>query len=68
MDFATALRGLVALLWLVVVVLIGLAVLRASRGQKVKALSQVRKGSQPAFREGSRVQQADAFTPTIAIR
>ena len=39
MDFATALRGLVALLWLVVVVLIGLAVLRASRGQKVKALS-----------------------------
>jgi regulator of protease activity HflC (stomatin/prohibitin superfamily) len=39
MDFATALRGFVALIWLVVVVLIGLAVVRASRGQKVKALS-----------------------------
>lgn len=39
MDFATALRGFVALLWLVVVVLIGLAVFRASRGQAVRALS-----------------------------
>jgi regulator of protease activity HflC (stomatin/prohibitin superfamily) len=39
MDFATALQGLVALLWLVVAGLIVLAVLRASRGQKVRALS-----------------------------
>jgi regulator of protease activity HflC (stomatin/prohibitin superfamily) len=39
MNFATALQGFTALLWLVVVVLIGLAVVRASRGQKVRALS-----------------------------
>lgn len=39
MNVATVLQGIVALLWLAVVVLIGLSVLRASRGQKVKALS-----------------------------
>jgi regulator of protease activity HflC (stomatin/prohibitin superfamily) len=39
MDFASVLQGLVALLWLAVVGLIVLAVVRASRGNKVRALS-----------------------------
>ncbi len=39
MDFANFLRGGVALLWLAVVVLIVLAVLRASRGARVRALT-----------------------------
>jgi regulator of protease activity HflC (stomatin/prohibitin superfamily) len=39
MNFATLLQGFVALLWVVVVVLIVLAVLRASRRQKVGAIS-----------------------------
>lgn len=39
MDFSNFLRGGVVLLWLVVVGLIVLAVVRASRGQKVGALS-----------------------------
>ena len=39
MDFANFLKGGVALLWLVVVGMLVLAVVRASRGQKIKALS-----------------------------
>ncbi len=39
MDFANFLKGGVALLWLVVVGLIALAIVRASRGAKVRALS-----------------------------
>ena len=39
MNFSGALQGIVALLWLVVVGLIILAVIRASRGQKVRAIS-----------------------------
>ena len=39
MDFANFLKGGVALLWLVVVVLIVLAVVRASRGARVRALT-----------------------------
>jgi regulator of protease activity HflC (stomatin/prohibitin superfamily) len=39
MNFASLLQGFVALLWVVVIVLIVLAVLRASRRQKVGAIS-----------------------------
>jgi regulator of protease activity HflC (stomatin/prohibitin superfamily) len=39
MNFSSGLQGAVALLWLVVVGLIVLAVIRASRGQKVRAVS-----------------------------
>ena len=39
MNFATFLRGFVALLWVGVAAMIALAVLRASRGQKVRAVS-----------------------------
>jgi regulator of protease activity HflC (stomatin/prohibitin superfamily) len=39
MDFANFLRGGVALLWLAVVILIVLAVVRASRGARVRALT-----------------------------
>jgi regulator of protease activity HflC (stomatin/prohibitin superfamily) len=39
MDFANFLKGGVAILWLVVVGMLVLAVVRASRGQKIRALS-----------------------------
>ena len=39
MDFANFIKGGVALLWLAVVVLIVLAVVRASRGARVRALT-----------------------------
>jgi regulator of protease activity HflC (stomatin/prohibitin superfamily) len=38
MDIASFLKGFAGLLWLIVVVLIALAIVRASRGQKVRAL------------------------------
>ena len=38
MDIASFLKGFAALLWLIVVALIALAIVRASRGQKVRAL------------------------------
>lgn len=37
MDFANAMQGIVALFWLLVIGLIVIAVVRASRGQKIKA-------------------------------
>jgi len=39
MNFASVLQGLVAILWLAVIGMLVLAVVRASRGSKVRALS-----------------------------